>query len=66
VLRWPNLTIWDTARTGRPDALQLVVRAYQDFNAEVVFVGCNPEATRQLVYGCSALGIPAFGPNRDS
>jgi hypothetical protein len=66
VLRWPHLTIWDTARTGRPDALQLVARAYRDFNAEVVFIGCNPEATRQLVYGCSALGIAAFGPSWDS
>ncbi len=66
VLQWPHLTTWDTATQGRPNMLGLVAQAYRQFNAEVVFIGCNPVATRELVYGCSALRIPAFGPSWDS
>ncbi len=66
VLQWPHLTTWDTAALGRPNTVELVAQAFQQFNAEVVFIGCNPVATRELVYGCSALGIPAFGPSWDS
>ena len=66
VLRCPNLTTWDTQTQGRPDLLDLTARAYREFNAEAVFIGCNPEATRQLIYGCGALDIAAFGPSWDS
>ena len=66
VLHWPQVTVWDTALKGRPNTLALAEQAYRAFGAEVVFIGCNPVATRELVYGCSALGIPAFGPSWDS
>ncbi|HWH80816.1 MAG TPA: hypothetical protein VNU71_01120 [Burkholderiaceae bacterium] len=66
VFQCPHLTTWDTAARGRPNTLELVASAYRHFDAEVVFIGCNPIATRELVYGCCALGIPAFGPSWDS
>ena len=66
VLAWPYVTVWDTVQRGRPDLVALAMRAYREFQAEVIFVGCNPEATRQLVYGCKAMGVPAFGPSGDS
>ena len=66
VFAWPYVTVWDAVRRGRPDLVALAMRAYREFEAEVMFVGCNPEATRQLVCGCKAMGVPAFGPSGDS
>jgi hypothetical protein len=65
-LQWPDLVLIDTARSGRPDMTALAVEHYRDFGAEAVFVGSNPEGTSQIVSGCRALDIPAFGPSWDS
>jgi hypothetical protein len=65
-LQWPDLVLVDTARSGRPDLTALAVENYRSFGADAVFVGSNPEGTAQIVSGCRAHGIPAFGPSRDS
>lgn len=65
-LQWPDLVLVDTANGGRPDMTALAVENYRSFRADAVFVGSNPEGTRQIVSGCRALGIPAFGPSWDS
>jgi hypothetical protein len=65
-LQWPDLVLVDTATSGRPDLTALAVEHYRSFGADAVFVGSNPEGTRQIVNGCRAVGIPAFGPSWDS
>lgn len=62
----PNAVIWDTTERGKPDLLQLVRRAYREFDAEAVFVVSNKAATFRLVEGLEREGIPAFGPIWDS
>ena len=66
VFRWPDLVLVDTTNGARPDMTALAVDHYRSFEADAVFVGSNPEGTRQIVAGCRALGIPAFGPSWDS
>jgi hypothetical protein len=62
----PDAVIWDTTERGKPDLLQLARRAYDDFDAEAVFVVSNQATTRRLVHGLERLGIPALGPIWDS
>lgn len=62
----PNAVIWDTSQHGKPDLVQLVHQAYQDFGAEAVLVVSNKPATWHLVHGLERRGIPAFGPIWDS
>lgn len=65
-LQWPDLVLVETANGGRPDMIALAVDNYRSVGADAVFVGSNPEGTKQIVSGCRALGIPAFGPSWDS
>jgi hypothetical protein len=44
----------------------LAVDNYRSFGADAVFIGSNPQGTGQILSGCHALGIPAFGPSWDS
>jgi hypothetical protein len=62
----PDALIWDTARHGKPDLVELAQRACQDFDAEAVFVVSNKPATFRLVHALERRGIPAFGPIWDS
>ena len=62
----PDAVIWDTTQLGKPDLVQLACQAYQDFDAEAVFVVSNKATTRHLVHRIERLGIPAFGPIWDS
>ena len=66
VFAWPDLVLVDTTKLGRPDLAAVAVENCRSFEADVVFVGSNPEGTRQIVSGCRDLGIPAFGPSWDS
>jgi hypothetical protein len=66
VFAWPDLILIDTTKVGRPDLPVLAAENYRTFGADAVFVGSNPEGTRQIVSGCRELGIPAFGPSWDS
>jgi hypothetical protein len=66
IFRWPDLLLVDTASSGRPNLVALAVNNYRSFGADAVFIGSNPKGTRQILAGCHALGIPAFGPSWDS
>jgi hypothetical protein len=66
ILRWPDVLLVDTARSGRPDLVSLAIDNYRSFGAEAVFIGSNPHGTRQVLSACHAVGIPAFGPSWDS
>jgi hypothetical protein len=62
----PGAVVWDTTERGKPDLLALTRQAVREFGAEAVFVVANQSATRRLVAGLEADGIPAFGPIWDS
>jgi hypothetical protein len=62
----PGAVIWDTSHRGKPDLVQLAREAYEDFDAEAVFVVSNQPTTQRLVHGMERMGIPAFGPIWDS
>jgi hypothetical protein len=62
----PDAVIWDTSQQGKPDLVRLAQQAYQDFDAEAVFVVSNKPTTLRLVHGMERRGIPAFGPIWDS
>jgi ferredoxin-NADP reductase len=66
IFRWPDLLLVDTASSGRPNLVSLAVDNYRSFGADAVFIGSNPQGTSQILSGCHALGIPAFGPSWDS
>lgn len=62
----PDALIWDTNARGKPDLLQLAWDAARDFNAEAVICIANRRLTEQLVHGCEARGLPAYGAIWDS
>ena len=62
----PGAVIWDTTQRGKPDLVQLARQAYEDFDAEAIFVVSNQATTRRLVHAIERMGIPAFGPIWDS
>jgi hypothetical protein len=66
IFQFPDLLLVDTASSGRPNLVSLAVDNYRSFGADAVFIGSNPQGTRQILSGCHALGIPAFGPSWDS
>ncbi|TFK72520.1 hypothetical protein BDN72DRAFT_836089, partial [Pluteus cervinus] len=57
-----RLCLWDSKeRGGRPDTMKLVKEAYDVWNAEVVFITSNWIGNEEIMQGCKAVGIPAFG-----
>ena len=62
----PDALIWDTTKDGKPDLLNLALQAYEDFDAEAVFIVSNKSTTFRLVHDLERRGIPAFGPIWDS
>ncbi|KAK7043662.1 hypothetical protein VNI00_008273 [Paramarasmius palmivorus] len=57
-----RLVLWDSKqRGGRPDTMKLVREAYKTWNAEVVFITSNYIGNSEIMEGCKAEGIPAFG-----
>jgi hypothetical protein len=62
----PDAVIWDTTQRGKPDLVELACQAYQDFDAQAVFVVSNKPTTLRLVHDLERLGTPAFGPIWDS
>ncbi|KAH9309500.1 hypothetical protein KI387_037411 [Taxus chinensis] len=61
-----KMIIHDTAVSGRPNVPDMTVEAVKKWGAEVVIVTSNPSGSRDVVNGCKAAGIPAFGPIWDS
>jgi len=57
-----RVTLWDSkARGGRPDTMKLIKEIYVSWGAEVVFITSNFQGNREMMEGCKAAGIPAFG-----
>ncbi|KZV83649.1 hypothetical protein EXIGLDRAFT_307079 [Exidia glandulosa HHB12029] len=54
--------LWDSKKEGkRPDIMKLVGDAYRSWGAEVVMITSNRSGNDELMQGCRAAGIPAFG-----
>lgn len=63
----PDTIIWNTDQKGRlKDKLPLVLKAYQDFQAEAVCIISNPSVTKDLVTQLEQRGVCASGPIFDS
>jgi hypothetical protein len=62
----PDALVWDTARDGKPDLVELALRAHREFGAEAVICISNKRTTWQVVEGLEARGVPAFGAIWDS
>ncbi|THH33074.1 hypothetical protein EUX98_g1158 [Antrodiella citrinella] len=57
-----RMCLWDSkARGGRPDVMKLVKETYYSWGAEVVFITSNYQGNKEIMEGCKASGIPAFG-----
>lgn len=57
-----RVTLWDSRqRGGRPDTLKLIKETYASWGAEVVFITSNLQGNTEMMEGCKAAGIPAFG-----
>ncbi|KAF9039445.1 hypothetical protein BDZ89DRAFT_1129339 [Hymenopellis radicata] len=55
-------TLWDSKeRGGRPDLMKLISEVYTSWGAEVVFITSNWGGNKEMMEGCKAAGIPAFG-----
>lgn len=61
-----KMIIHDTAVWGRPNVAEMTVKEAKRWGGEVVIVTSNPSGSRDVVNGCKAEGIPAFGPIWDS
>ena len=63
----PDAVIWDTTnRRASRTCCSLALDAYDDFDAEAVFIVSNKPTTIRLVHDLERRGIPAFGPIWDS
>jgi len=57
-----RMCLWDSReRGGRPDVVPLVIKAFHDWNAEVVFITSNFQGNQELMEGLKQAGVPAFG-----
>ncbi|GLJ37914.1 hypothetical protein SUGI_0771300 [Cryptomeria japonica] len=61
-----KMIIHDTAFSGRPNVPQMTVEAVRKWGAEVAIVNSNLSESRDVVNGCKAARIPAFGTIWDS
>ncbi|OVA09187.1 hypothetical protein BVC80_659g7 [Macleaya cordata] len=61
-----KVIIHDTDILGRPNVSEMSIDAAKRWKAEVVIITSNPEGSRDVVNGCKAARIPAFGPIWDS
>ncbi|KAJ7063099.1 hypothetical protein C8F01DRAFT_985215 [Mycena amicta] len=57
-----RVTLWDSKlRGGRPDTMKLLKETYYAWDAEVVFITSNYIGNSEIMEGCKAAGIHAFG-----
>ncbi|KAF8998922.1 hypothetical protein BDQ17DRAFT_1247031 [Cyathus striatus] len=57
-----RVLLWDSKkRGGRPDTMKLIKETYISWGAEVVFITSNYQGNTEMMEGCKAAGIPAFG-----
>ncbi|WP_309114292.1 hypothetical protein [Saccharothrix sp.] len=62
----PHAVVWDTGRDGKPDLVELALRAHREFEAEAVICISNKKTTWHVVESLEARGVPAFGAIWDS
>ena len=62
----PDALVWDTVRDGKPDLVELALRAHREFDAEAVICISNKNTTWHVVEELEARGVPAFGAIWDS
>ncbi|NUT96555.1 MAG: hypothetical protein HOY78_31480 [Saccharothrix sp.] len=62
----PDAIVWDTNRDGKPDLVELALRAHREFAAEAVICISNKKTTWHVVESLEARGVPAFGAIWDS
>jgi len=70
VFNHPWRTIFDTATDGKPDAVGLALKAFDDFDADACFIVSNPFLTYALGRACkdrpAGHRLPCYGATWDS
>ncbi|RDL41324.1 uncharacterized protein BP5553_01303 [Venustampulla echinocandica] len=57
-----RMILWDSKkRGGRPDTMKLLKDTWTSFGAEVIFITSNMKGNDEMMQGCRAAGIHAFG-----
>ncbi|TPX16870.1 uncharacterized protein E0L32_003432 [Thyridium curvatum] len=57
-----RMILWDSKkRGGRPDTVQLLKETWDSFGAEVIFITSNMQGNDEMMQGCTAAGLHAFG-----
>ncbi|KAL6705995.1 hypothetical protein ACN47E_006097 [Coniothyrium glycines] len=57
-----RMILWDSKkRGGRPDSVQLLKDTWTRFGAEVIFITSNMQGNDEMMQGCRAAGLHAFG-----
>ncbi|KAH8712251.1 hypothetical protein GQ44DRAFT_742499 [Phaeosphaeriaceae sp. PMI808] len=57
-----RMILWDSKkRGGRPNTMELLKDTWTRFGAEVIFITSNKQGNDEMMQGCRAAGIHAFG-----
>ncbi|CAL3968126.1 unnamed protein product [Diplocarpon coronariae] len=57
-----RMILWDSKERGRrPDTMQLLRDTWKSFGAEVIFITSNMQGNDEMMEGCRAEGMHAFG-----
>ncbi|KAK4141519.1 uncharacterized protein C8A04DRAFT_39027 [Dichotomopilus funicola] len=57
-----RMILWDSKkRGGRPDSVKLLKEVWDSFGAEVIFITSNKQGNDEMMQGCRAAGMDAFG-----
>ncbi|KAK3316857.1 hypothetical protein B0H66DRAFT_306716 [Apodospora peruviana] len=57
-----RMILWDSKeRGGRPDTVKLLKEVWESFGAEVIFITSNMQGNDEMMQGCRAAGLHAFG-----
>jgi hypothetical protein len=57
-----RMILWDSKkRGGRPDTMELLRDTWKRFGAEVIFITSNMQGNDEMMQGCRAEGMHAFG-----
>ncbi|KAF2649043.1 hypothetical protein K491DRAFT_735745 [Lophiostoma macrostomum CBS 122681] len=57
-----RMILWDSKkRGGRPDTMQLLRDTWKSWGAEVIFITSNMQGNDEMMQGCLAEGMCAFG-----
>ncbi|OAL44904.1 hypothetical protein IQ07DRAFT_520872 [Pyrenochaeta sp. DS3sAY3a] len=57
-----RMILWDSKkRGGRPDTMALLKDTWTRFGAEVIFITSNMQGNDEMMQGCAAAGLHAFG-----